>query len=139
MNMVEERVVILGFNKENPRNFFSTIRSTITKSTHQGCTTKAKGVKPDFNGGSTSYLVEQGEKDKFGGVVDLTRRRIVPIHHMPQLPILIPISHVPIAMFMGMMSIILATHKVLLGFRVQQLITTTKGVPIRQMISLDFE
>jgi hypothetical protein len=49
------------------------------------------------------------ERINVGGVVGLTRRRIVPIHHKPQLPTLIPVSHVSIIMHMGMMSII-ASH-----------------------------
>ncbi len=49
------------------------------------------------------------EKTNVGGVVGFTRRRIVPIHHMPQLPTLIQASHVPITMYMGMMPII-ASH-----------------------------
>jgi len=48
------------------------------------------------------------EKTNVGSVVGLTRR-MVPIHHKPQLPTLTPTNHVPIAMYMGMMSII-ASH-----------------------------
>jgi len=49
------------------------------------------------------------EKKNVGGVMGFTRRRIVPIHHMPQFPTLIQAIHVPIAMYMGMMPII-ASH-----------------------------
>jgi hypothetical protein len=45
------------------------------------------------------------EKTSVGGVVGFTRR-IIPIHHMPQLSTLIPTNHVPIVIHMGMMSII---------------------------------
>jgi len=38
-------------------------------------------------------------------VVGLIRRRVVPIHHKPQLPTPIQASHVPIKMHMGMMAI----------------------------------
>jgi hypothetical protein len=53
MNMVEEWVVTLGFNKKNPGNFF---RSTITRLVHTKVPPpKAKGAKPNSGGGSTSY------------------------------------------------------------------------------------
>jgi hypothetical protein len=45
------------------------------------------------------------EKTSVEGVVGSTRR-IIPIHHMPQLPTLIPTNHGPIVMHMGMMPII---------------------------------
>jgi hypothetical protein len=48
------------------------------------------------------------EKTNVGGVVDLIRRRTIPIHHKPQLPTLILASHVPIIMHMGMMPIIVS-------------------------------
>jgi hypothetical protein len=52
------------------------------------------------------------EKTNVGSVVAFTRRKIIPIHHKPQLPTLIPTNHVPIVMHMGMMSIIVShfTH-----------------------------
>jgi hypothetical protein len=46
------------------------------------------------------------EKTSVGGVVGFTRR-IIPIHHMPQLSTLIPTNHVPIVIHMGMMLIII--------------------------------
>ncbi len=49
------------------------------------------------------------EKTNVGGVVGLTKRETVPIHHKPQLPTLIPPSDVPIVMHMGMM-LIIASH-----------------------------
>jgi hypothetical protein len=49
------------------------------------------------------------ERKNVGGVVGIIRKRIVPIHHKPQLATLIPASHVPIVMHMGMMPII-ASH-----------------------------
>jgi hypothetical protein len=49
------------------------------------------------------------EKTSVGGVVGLTKKRTVPIHHRPRLPTLIPTSHVPIIMYMGMM-LIIASH-----------------------------
>jgi len=39
-------------------------------------------------------------------VVGLTRKKIDPIHHMPQPSTSIPTNHVPIVMHMGMMPII---------------------------------
>jgi hypothetical protein len=62
-------MITLGFNKKNPRNF-----STPFNQQSQGQPTKvgplcwttleAKGVKPDFNDGSTSYSMKQGGEDK---------------------------------------------------------------------------
>jgi hypothetical protein len=49
------------------------------------------------------------ERTSVRGVVGLTRRRTVPIHHKPQLPALIPANHVPIVVHMGMM-LIIASH-----------------------------
>jgi hypothetical protein len=49
------------------------------------------------------------EKKSVRGVVGLTRKKIDPIHHMPQPPTMIPTNHVTIVMHMGMMSII-ASH-----------------------------
>jgi hypothetical protein len=49
------------------------------------------------------------ERTNVGGVVGFIRRKIVLIHHKPQLPTLIPTNHVPIVMHMGMMPII-ASH-----------------------------
>jgi len=44
------------------------------------------------------------EKTNVGGVVSLTRKRIVPIDHMLELPTLISTSHVPIVIHMGMIT-----------------------------------
>jgi hypothetical protein len=49
------------------------------------------------------------ERTNVGGVVGLTRKKIVPVHHKPQFPTLILANHVPIVMHMGMMPII-ASH-----------------------------
>jgi hypothetical protein len=49
MSMVEEQMVTLGFNKE--------IQGILQ---HHW----AKGAKPNFSGGSTSYYVEEGGEDK---------------------------------------------------------------------------
>jgi hypothetical protein len=46
------------------------------------------------------------EKTNVGGVVGFIRKTIVKIHHKPQPPTLIPTSHAPIAIHMGMMLII---------------------------------
>jgi hypothetical protein len=77
-------------------------------STHQGYTTKAKGAKP--NSSCDSTFIQQNKVEKKNvGVVGFIRKTIVPIHHKPQLPTLIPTNHVPIVMHMGMMPII-ASH-----------------------------
>jgi hypothetical protein len=39
-------------------------------------------------------------------VMGFIKRKIVPIHHMPQLPTLMAIKDIPIVMHMGMMPII---------------------------------
>jgi len=45
------------------------------------------------------------EKTSVGGVMGFPKKRIVPIHHRPQLPTLTQTSHVPIVMYMSMMLI----------------------------------
>jgi hypothetical protein len=57
------------------------------------------------------HLIQQNrvERKTVGGVVGLTRRKTIPIHHKPQLPTLIPTNHVRIVMHMGMM-LIIASH-----------------------------
>jgi hypothetical protein len=76
------------------------------------------------------------EKKNVGGVVGLTRRRIVPIHHKPQLPTLIPPNHVPIVMHMGMILIIAshftqnygkANHRTLMPIRAKVLQRAKRG------------
>jgi hypothetical protein len=44
------------------------------------------------------------DKTNVGGVVSLTRKKIVLIDHMPKLPTLIPANHVPIVIRMGMIT-----------------------------------
>ncbi len=79
----------------------------------------------------------------------LTRKKIIPIHHMPQLPTLIPTNHVPIIMHMGMMLIIAshftqnygkAKHKIpmpikakVLGKVKREKVQPTKGRPPSQL------
>ncbi len=67
MNMVEEQVVTLGFNKKNPRNsptpFSQQLHGQPTKATPP----KAKGPKPNSSGGFTSYSIKQHGEDKCGG------------------------------------------------------------------------
>jgi hypothetical protein len=54
------------------------------------------------------YPIQQNkvEKTSVKGVMGLTRKRIVPFHHMPQLQTFIPTNYVPITMYMGTMPII---------------------------------
>ncbi len=63
--MVEEWVVILGFNKDNPRNFLTPLGQQSRGEPTQAVPPKAKGAKLDSNGGFTSYLMEQDEEDKW--------------------------------------------------------------------------
>jgi hypothetical protein len=76
------------------------------------------------------------EKTNVGGVMGFTRRKIVLIHHMPQLLTLIQAIHVPIAMYMGMMPIIAshftqsynkANHKTPMLIRVKVLARAKRG------------
>jgi hypothetical protein len=64
MNMVEEQVVTLGFNKENPRNSRAPLRQQSQGQPTKAIPPKAKDAKPYSGGDSTSYLVEQGQEDK---------------------------------------------------------------------------
>jgi hypothetical protein len=51
-------VVALGFNKENPKNFLTTLGQQLRSQPTKATPSKAKGANPDLGGGSTSYLVE---------------------------------------------------------------------------------
>ncbi len=64
MNMMEERMVTLGFNKENPRNFPAPSGQQPQSQPTKATLPKAKGAKPGSGGGSTSYSIEQGGEDK---------------------------------------------------------------------------
>ncbi len=48
MNMVEEWVVTFEFNKEKPKEFSNTVKSTIMRLVHQGCTTKGQEGQTKF-------------------------------------------------------------------------------------------
>ncbi len=79
MNTVEEWVVTLGFNKDNPRNF-----PTPSNQQSQGQPTKvvppkAKGAKSYLGGGPHPIKWNKVEKTNVGGVVGLIRKKIVPI------------------------------------------------------------
>jgi hypothetical protein len=90
MNMVEEQMVTIGFNKENLRNsptpFGQQSRSQPTKAAPP----KAKAAKPNSNGGSTSYLMEQGGKDKCWRCGGPHKKKKILIHHKPQFSTPIP-------------------------------------------------
>ncbi len=47
-----------------PKEFSNTIRPPIMRSTNQGWTTQGQGDQLDSSGGSTSYSMKQGGKDK---------------------------------------------------------------------------
>ncbi len=64
MNMVEERMVTFGFNKENPRNFLAPSSQQSQSQPTKVTPPKAKGAKPNSGGGSTSYSTKQGGEDK---------------------------------------------------------------------------
>jgi len=73
------------------------------------------------------------ERTNVGGVVGLTRKKIVPIHHKPQFPTLILVN---IVMHMGMMPIIVshftqnygkANHRTSMPKRAKVLGRTKKG------------
>jgi hypothetical protein len=50
MNMVEEQVVTIGFNKENPRNF-------PTPSSQQSQSQPTKATPPKVKGANQNYIV----------------------------------------------------------------------------------
>jgi hypothetical protein len=56
------------------------------------------------------------------GVVGLVRRRITLIHYMPLPPTLIPTSHVPIVILIGMMQIIVSHYNWNYGINKQNLV-----------------
>jgi len=58
MNMVEECVVTLGFNKENPRNFPTPLGEQLHSQPTKATPPKAKGAKLNLGGSSTSYLTK---------------------------------------------------------------------------------
>jgi hypothetical protein len=106
MNMVEEWVVTLGFNKENLRNFPTPLGEQLRSQPTKATPPKAKGAKFDSGGGSTSYLIKQGGEDKCWRCGGSHKKKQIPIHHRPQLPTLILAIHVPIIMHMNKMPII---------------------------------
>jgi len=64
MNMVEEWMVTLGFNKKNPWNSLTPSNQESQSQPTKATPHKAKKAKPDSSGGSTSYSMEQGGEDK---------------------------------------------------------------------------
>jgi len=63
--MVEEWVVTLGFNKDNPRSFLAPSSQQSWGEPTKAIPPKAKGAKLDSSGGFTFFLMEQGGKDKW--------------------------------------------------------------------------
>jgi len=55
MNMVEDWVVTLGFNKVNSRNYPTPLNQQSQGQPTKAIPPKAKGGKPNLGGGSTSY------------------------------------------------------------------------------------
>jgi hypothetical protein len=55
MNIMEERVVILGFSKKNPRNSLAPSGQLSRSQPTKVGPLEAKGTKLDFCDGSTSY------------------------------------------------------------------------------------
>jgi hypothetical protein len=55
MNMVEEWVVTLGFDKDNLRNSPTPSSQQSRGQPTEAIPPKAKGAKPNLGGGSTSY------------------------------------------------------------------------------------
>jgi len=65
MNMVGGWVVTFHvFNKENPWNFLALSGQQSWGQPTKVAPPKAKGAKPYLSGGSTSYSMEWGEKNK---------------------------------------------------------------------------
>jgi hypothetical protein len=63
--MVEEWVVTLGFNKDNPRNSLAPSGQQSWGEPTKAIPPKAKGAKLDSGGGFTFLLMEQGGKNKW--------------------------------------------------------------------------
>jgi hypothetical protein len=63
-NMVEEKVVTLGFNKENPKNSPTPWSQQSWNQPTKAAPPKAKRAKLDSGTSSTSYLAKQDGKDK---------------------------------------------------------------------------
>jgi hypothetical protein len=64
MNMVEEWVVTLGFNKENLKKFPTPSSQQSWIQPTKVVPPRAKGAKPNSSVGSTFYLAKQGGEDK---------------------------------------------------------------------------
>jgi hypothetical protein len=64
MNMVKERMVTLGFNKENLRNPPTPSSQQSQRQPIKATPPKAKRAKLDLGGGSTSYSTKQSGEDK---------------------------------------------------------------------------
>jgi hypothetical protein len=60
MNMVEEHMVTLGFNKDNPRNSPTPLGQQSWSQPTKDVPPKVKRVEPNLGGVSTSYSGEQG-------------------------------------------------------------------------------
>ncbi len=100
--MVEEWVVTLGFNKENPRN-------SLTPLGHQSKVNQPRLDHPRPRGPigfswwfHILFNEAKGEKTNVGGVMDFVKKSVL-IHRKPQPPTQILANHAPIAMHMGMM------------------------------------
>jgi len=108
MNMVGGWVVTFHvFNKENPWNFLALSGQQSWGQPTKVAPPKAKGAKPYLSGGSTSYSMEWGEKNKSwkcGG--PHKKKRLFKSTAWHKLLTLILANHVPIVMYMGMMPII---------------------------------
>jgi hypothetical protein len=63
LNMIEEKMTTLGFNKDNPKSS-STFSLINTWLTNQGNTTKGQNLKQKPGDGCISYYMEQGGEHK---------------------------------------------------------------------------
>jgi hypothetical protein len=64
MNMVEEQVVTIGFNKENPKNSPTPSSQQSQSQPTKATPPKVKGAKPKLYSSSTFYSAEQSGENK---------------------------------------------------------------------------
>jgi len=136
MNMVKERMVTLGFNKENLRNSPTPSGQQSQRQPIKATPPKAKRAKLDSGGGSTSNSTKQSGEDKCSKCGGFHKKKDCPNPPQAIIPTLIPANHVPIVMYMGMMLIIVshftqnygkANHKTLMPVRAKVLGRAKKG------------
>ncbi len=109
LNMVEKIVVIIRFNKGNPKNSSTPSSQQQHGEPNKVVPQKAKGVKLEQCDAS-SYSIKQGRKKNVGNVMGFIGRKFALIHFKLPHPTLTPTNYVPIVEFMGLMWIIISHY-----------------------------